>query len=84
MVRKWEEPTDDRHPSIDNTTRFPIDALLRSKGFEIHLRPRKGQPLWVRWEKGRRRIYKQSHALSTLDPNDVSDAQYLEDLYSGK
>ena len=32
----------------DSTSRHPTDADLRERGFRIHSRPEKGEPVWER------------------------------------
>ena len=69
------------HPSQDRSGRFPLDALLRRKGWAIRYRIGNQEPLWVN-RRGKVRLF--SKALATLDPNDVADAEYEEFLYFTK
>ena len=63
------------HPFLDTTSRFPEDQLLRKHKFRIYKRGKK-EVFWIK--KGI--IYSHKQALDQLDPNDVSDAQYIDML----
>jgi hypothetical protein len=43
--------SDEPHPSVDLTGRYPTDASLRAHGFSIWARPSNGPPVWVRGGK---------------------------------
>lgn len=46
----------------ETRNRYPKDNLLRRRGFTIHKRPEKGEPLWTRDGK----TYTQSEALELV------------------
>lgn len=77
MFSKKKAADGENHPSEDGTNRFPLDALLRKAGFQIVSRPNKGPVIWKREGKE----YTQREAEMTLNPHDVDDAAYLENLY---
>lgn len=65
------------HPSEDSTWRFEVDALIRSYGYRIHSRPKKGSVLWsINGEH-----YPQEKVLQLLDKEDVVEAQRRELTY---
>jgi len=35
-------------PSADTTTRFGWDERIRKRGYSIHARPNRGEPVWIR------------------------------------
>lgn len=35
-------------PTQDHTARFSLDRKIRNKGWKIALRPKGGQPMWVK------------------------------------
>lgn len=81
MATTYEEKAGDGggHPSVDTTSRFPTDALLRSKGFKIHSRHKADEAVWEM--NGHR--YGQKMILEALgrgNLREVMDAQYLEDI----
>ena len=57
--------------------RFPVDALLRDKGFTILYREGRRGPIWER----QRRKYAQEEALALVDKNDVANAEENQQLY---
>ena len=46
--KKKDDEENNDHSWASHSDRFAIDQLLREKGFEIHLRPIKGEPIWFR------------------------------------
>jgi hypothetical protein len=77
---KTEEVDKDKpehwHPSQDETTRFPLDQLLRQRGFQIHRRRQNSEPVWLL--KGI--VFKQSEAILHLKEGDVLDAEMIARL----
>ena len=65
------------HPSRDGSNRFAVDALLRSKGFRIYFRGRKGEPLWERGGA----LFRQTQAEDRVNQSELMDAEYMESLY---
>ena len=63
--------------SWEDGRRFPVDALLRDKGFIILYREGRKESIWER----RRRLYSQEQALALLDKNDVANAEEAQQLY---
>lgn len=65
------------HPSVDCTNRFPIDALLRSRGFRIRYRKNKEEPIWERLGED----YRQRDALRFIPNGFIEQAKRLEKEY---
>ncbi len=79
MVKTLAKYEDDyEHPSLDKTGRFPLDALLRSYGYEIYGRNGKKEAVWRNIATKER--FLQSRALAMLPDSKVQDAIYLEEL----
>ena len=69
------------HPSTDTSGRFPLDGLLREKGWTVHSRP-KGPATQSLWEKrGFFPPLLMAKALSTIDRNAVADAKMMEEIF---
>ncbi len=69
------------HPSVDTTCRFAVDRLIRSLGFLIQSRPRKGATIWLGPDK---RKYSHQEVLKKLTKSSktlLEDAKYAEVLY---
>ena len=81
VVADKKKPVPD-HPSQDSTNRFPLDKLLRDRGWELKRRPKHGPAIWEHRESRKRMTFDQ--ALRTLDQNDVADAEYTDFLESGE
>ncbi|MDE2095750.1 MAG: hypothetical protein KGL39_00715 [Patescibacteria group bacterium] len=76
IKKKVSEPKDDRHPFASNSSRFPIDDVLRKHGFRIISRRKGEQPLWERSGE----LYRQSEALNYLRSQDLESAKSLDRL----
>jgi hypothetical protein len=58
----------DVHAFKDSTNRHPVDALIRSHGWQIHSRQKHREPIWTRPDGV---TLPQSQVLSTLPKEDV-------------
>ncbi len=76
-LAKYDD-TDYEHPSLDKTGRFPLDALLRSFGYEIFGRDGKREAVWR--NKITREYFLQSRALALIPDSKVQDAIYEQEL----
>lgn len=78
MSRRKTESRDDvpdtSHAFADRTHRFARDTLLRSHGFKIHARPRKGPDIWVLGDV----LFTFDEALRRIPKSQVANAIVLE------
>lgn len=65
------------HPSQDNTNRFAVDALIRSKGYRVVVRRGDNEAVW---EKGGVRLL-QREVEMRLDQQELWNAEHMEYLY---
>ncbi len=80
-MAKKEKETTPLPPPVnafrDTTSRHAVNELIRSHGFRINSRPKKGQPLWEKNDK----VLTEKQVLKLLKEQDVADALYAEELY---
>lgn len=88
MATKYQRGTgeeDPGHPSQDGTARFPLDQLLRDRGWEIWSRPGAGrEPVWRKRVSPREYLEQPEQAiLLTLPKIDIDNA-LLEEALRGE